>query len=61
MTDEKQEDIPEEGLLGWSIGKAIGLLELALGNTNGSKSKNGLIKDAISELKKAVYKLRTEA
>ncbi len=60
MTDEKHEDVPEDNL-GFSIGKAIGLLELAIGNSNGSRSKKGLIKDAINELKKAVYKLKVEA
>jgi len=44
--------------LGFSIGKAIGLMELAISDTNGSRSKKGLIKEAISELKKAVYKLK---
>ena len=55
MTDT--EEVVEKDL-GWSIGKAIGLMELAISNTNGSRSKKGLIKDAISELKKAVYKLK---
>ena len=47
--------------LGNAIGTAVGLLKMALGNKNDSRSKNSLINDAINELARAVYKIRLDA